>query len=689
LFNSYRNDLWRPLDSTKSEIRVIEISPAEFRRDVIVCYLRTVSLLNKPEYEALSYVWGDTRGKKHILVDGNRIPVTKSLFAALECLRDAEKTRILWIDALCINQTNDTEKNIQVAMMGTIYSQASKVLVWLLNSELLGLLDDISSRSQNPEAHFTELPSWFITLSDNGWWHRAWTFQEAVLADKLIFHTGQKCFSIENLEQYCNSIERHLFQQDSCCSAIFDNTDKDPENKCQVSKFLKALNMTQNLLSNRRIIFQGEKSLLDLILNNRYRLATKPQDRVYAYLGLACDAPSELVKYELSLRDWNLHISTKLILQHSMSLKIVALSSRSGYVYSDMCRMGGLPSWCPDWTLSMEASEIYIMQELQKYVNAPEFAASRRTKANLCFPAPEVLGVSGVVCDTVTHVEDGIKSPRNSDDNLQVLHQWYRLIANNTSVHNVRCGNCNKLIYGIRKKCLTCSDFNFCCRCFGKSKDIHLGHPFSSIQSPEIDTNDKENGYIVKDFNWKRLSEIAYPFGDSSTLQDAFRNVITTEGNLNLLFTQNNHVIDGKTTDVLLMMAFAKFWHLKIENRLEADFVIEGCTIKPGILASSVLAEDSMNYISQMVQTVLRRKVFFMSSKGYIGWGPIKMKVGDTIAVLHGGDMPFVLRQVPEKLSGTDASSGYTVIGECYASGLMRGEALENDQMEKRDFLLY
>lgn len=62
---------------------------------------------------------------------------------------------------------------------------------------------------------------------------------------------------------------------------------------------------------------------------------------------------------------------------------------------------------------------------------------------------------------------------------------------------------------------------------------------------------------------------------------------------------------------------------------------------------------------------------------------------GDTVAVLHGGDMPFVLREVPEQLSKTNIGSGYTVIGECYVHGLMRGEALDNEEMEKCDFLLY
>ncbi|EHK42089.1 hypothetical protein TRIATDRAFT_170896, partial [Trichoderma atroviride IMI 206040] len=112
-------------------IRVIEISPAQSRRDAIICHLRTISLLDKSEYEALSYVWGRSNDTKHILLDGSELSVTDSLFEAFTHLRDVKMTRILWVDALCINQKDDNEKSIQVRMMDKIYAQASTVLVWL------------------------------------------------------------------------------------------------------------------------------------------------------------------------------------------------------------------------------------------------------------------------------------------------------------------------------------------------------------------------------------------------------------------------------------------------------------------------------------------------------------------------------------------------------------------------------
>jgi len=42
-----------------------------------------------------------------------------------------DTTRLLWADALCIDQNNHFELGDQVAKMGAIYTAASQVIVWL------------------------------------------------------------------------------------------------------------------------------------------------------------------------------------------------------------------------------------------------------------------------------------------------------------------------------------------------------------------------------------------------------------------------------------------------------------------------------------------------------------------------------------------------------------------------------
>ncbi|KAJ8107021.1 hypothetical protein ONZ43_g6866 [Nemania bipapillata] len=83
-------------------------------------------------YEALSYVWGDLNDPEYIFLDGGvSLPVTKNLYAALRSLRLRDGGRKLWIDALCINQTDYEEKKIQLSLMKRVYQQAEKVIAYL------------------------------------------------------------------------------------------------------------------------------------------------------------------------------------------------------------------------------------------------------------------------------------------------------------------------------------------------------------------------------------------------------------------------------------------------------------------------------------------------------------------------------------------------------------------------------
>jgi hypothetical protein len=90
-----------------------------------------------PEYAALSYTWGSNEKSKAIVLSGCRFPVTANLFAALMRLR-TRGVRYLWIDAICINQNDDEEKTMQVALMGEIYKHASKVYGWLGEDDAQG-----------------------------------------------------------------------------------------------------------------------------------------------------------------------------------------------------------------------------------------------------------------------------------------------------------------------------------------------------------------------------------------------------------------------------------------------------------------------------------------------------------------------------------------------------------------------
>lgn len=138
---------YQPLSSPATQIRLLELLPG---RGTIRCRLR-ITELEQAEYtyEPISYCWkshtrdswwGCTYKVKEkqktlrILVDGADLYVGESLHAALARMRPAAAgagTRLLWADAVCINQADDAEKGAQVTLMGRIYEGGARTLAWL------------------------------------------------------------------------------------------------------------------------------------------------------------------------------------------------------------------------------------------------------------------------------------------------------------------------------------------------------------------------------------------------------------------------------------------------------------------------------------------------------------------------------------------------------------------------------
>jgi hypothetical protein len=100
--------IYAALDVGRREIRIASILPGRWSEDVS-CKLTVVSLDDNPSYEALSYTWGDPLGKTPIFLEGVTFLITKNLHWALRRLRHVDETRHIWVDALCINQSNSKQ----------------------------------------------------------------------------------------------------------------------------------------------------------------------------------------------------------------------------------------------------------------------------------------------------------------------------------------------------------------------------------------------------------------------------------------------------------------------------------------------------------------------------------------------------------------------------------------------------
>ncbi|KAI9666007.1 MAG: hypothetical protein M1821_003942 [Bathelium mastoideum] len=196
---------YHPLNTTRNEIRLLVLQPGGFSDD-IVAYIQHVPLDYKLKYEALSYIWGSPTPGKNIKISGDDFNVRENLYGALRHLRHAEQTRILWIDAICINQSDIHERNQQIKRMREIYNLADEVIVWLGTEtpdnrtavDFLRHCDQFKSIDDRHEeisdmlakeenAHILNAVSSFLRQE---YWSRVWIIQEIRVATQLRVYFG-------------------------------------------------------------------------------------------------------------------------------------------------------------------------------------------------------------------------------------------------------------------------------------------------------------------------------------------------------------------------------------------------------------------------------------------------------------------------------------------------------------------
>lgn len=224
---------YQPLDETRREIRLMLLLPGNFSDPIhvelgIFPFPDDNDLI--PDFEALSYCWGSKENPQDIFIgesDTDRLSVTKNLAEALPYLRHPEWIRVLWIDAICVNQMDLKERGHQVRRMADIYSNASRVIVWLgpksHDSDMaMDRIEEISShievdferynmRSIDDEVDWAdrEVPPPFeehdfLALSsflNREWFERLWIVQEVHLARKVIVYCGERELSWSSLRK--------------------------------------------------------------------------------------------------------------------------------------------------------------------------------------------------------------------------------------------------------------------------------------------------------------------------------------------------------------------------------------------------------------------------------------------------------------------------------------------------------
>lgn len=161
------------LDSDVKEIRLLRVLPGHYEQDssssaFIHCELSIHRLdeANPPSYTALSYVWGPeptvtaSQASNTLILNGEYITARENLLFALRSFQKRGDEGYLWVDAVCINQTDMEEKKFQIALMGQIYSLAERTLIWLGPAEGdsdLGMEFVAQAKAQDLDAERFEL----------------------------------------------------------------------------------------------------------------------------------------------------------------------------------------------------------------------------------------------------------------------------------------------------------------------------------------------------------------------------------------------------------------------------------------------------------------------------------------------------------------------------------------------------
>ncbi|KAF4631965.1 hypothetical protein G7Y89_g6164 [Cudoniella acicularis] len=349
-------------------IRLLRLEPAklEDRYNLISCSLQHVRLheLSEP-YEALSYTWGDAKDQQFdISCNGVTMTVRRNLLWALQRLRLNDKVRTIWIDALCIDQTNDIERTQQVRLMRLIYRNANSVVIWLgtdragqarlafsvLSSIVSRWLEDnkitlstdytIGNESFkarpliNPPTQDSPLWNAVVRIFNASWFWRMWVVQEVVLARSatLIWGKGEISWRIIGLAASIIRTNSHYLGRRSSMKGVYN------------AYLMYRLSASQDATNPNFSV-----SFLDLLRLTRQFEVSDERDRIYGILGLTTtdndpENGSLFIDpdYNIKANEVYLRVANRIV-QSSNSLDLLS-SVQHGFG-----NPLNEPSWVPHW----------------------------------------------------------------------------------------------------------------------------------------------------------------------------------------------------------------------------------------------------------------------------------------------------------------------------------------------------
>jgi len=291
-------------------------------------------------YEAVSYAWGNPRVTDTIYLHNDHSEATLSLAIASNCaqalrrLRHVDEERLLWIDAICINQADVVERSAQVRMMHRIYKTASRVLVYLGESSFdsdiaISILeDDANGNSQFVTNSLDENETLALkSFFNRQWFNRVWVLQEVAWSKSTLVICGLRATSWrETIHKAYSSSIGHV-------------------------KVLQPLPYVMSFGKPRPNNTMAPGTILRELRNARDCDASDARDKIYALLELFQQRPDDKrLTIDYSRDVSGLYTDVTEYLLENMGINV--LSERYMHDQDDDDNIPGLPSWVIDWTVS-------------------------------------------------------------------------------------------------------------------------------------------------------------------------------------------------------------------------------------------------------------------------------------------------------------------------------------------------
>ena len=465
---------YNQLSGWRREIRLCILDPGAID-DPLTCALRTVSLMEHPVYETLSYAWGDPALNNEIVANGRVIKITKNLHTALRYLRKSDEPRVIWADGICINQSDLEERSSQVGMMGDVFQRGKELQIWLGEAEEIEsefrrltpledywcLRDDAKFfthflQSQNlmktlPPVAFTENPSLQASISSaiRILWHLAtgrhlyqmpffkvtgpdtiepcptWAASLRVLSIILSRPWWARVWIVQEVVLSTQATV-HIGGYKVPLSLILDamtSSQKHALDCCGSWDLLweRYREIHVSILDSRKKIIgladlidlqASGITLMDALIISATREASDPRDHVYALQGL--------LKKDFAVLKPTYQISTQKVYSSATKMlfsEATGLDNLRFAVGTQSSNAHGLASWVCDW--SRKLNPILLRPHLFNSSNVKIF----RTKQT----ADGILTVEGckidMICTTgITVAQDGLLRER-----LECLEAWWSL----------------------------------------------------------------------------------------------------------------------------------------------------------------------------------------------------------------------------------------------------------------------